>query len=108
MTDRQRQQRFEALLHEHRGIIFKVASVYARDAEDRQDLAQEISVQLWRAFGSYDERRAKLSTWIYRIALNVAISQLRREKSSIGRTGGAAANASSGDHRRWRRGLPSR
>lgn len=70
-------------MREHRAIIVKVASVYARGADDRQDLAQDISVQLWRAFGSYDAQRAKLSTWIYRIALNVAISQLRRETSSL-------------------------
>ena len=83
MTDRQRQQRFEHLLHEHRRIIFKVASVYARDAEDRQDLVQEICVQLWRAFARYDPARARLSTWIYRIALNVAISQLRRQTGAL-------------------------
>ncbi len=83
MTGRKHQQRFEALLHEHRRIVFKVAAVYARDAEDRQDLEQEISAQLWRAFGSYDEQRAKFSTWMYRVALNVAISQLRREKASL-------------------------
>lgn len=83
MTDRQRQQRFEHLLHEYRRVIFKVASVYARDAEDRQDLVQEICVQLWRAYGRYDPARAKLSTWIYRIALNVAISQLRRATAPL-------------------------
>jgi RNA polymerase sigma-70 factor (ECF subfamily) len=70
---------FEALLHEHRGIILKVAAVYARDLEDRRDLAQEIRVQLWRSFGRYDASRAKLSTWMYRIALNVAISYRRRD-----------------------------
>ncbi|HET6433717.1 sigma-70 family RNA polymerase sigma factor [Dyella sp.] len=83
MTDRALQQRFEILLHEHRRLLFKVAAVYARDADERQDLVQEISVQLWRAFAGYDERRARLSTWIYRIALNVAISQVRRERSSL-------------------------
>ena len=53
---------FEALLHEHRGIILKVAAVYARDLEDRRDLAQEIRVQLWRSFGRYDASRAKPQT----------------------------------------------
>ncbi|MDE2154888.1 MAG: sigma-70 family RNA polymerase sigma factor [Xanthomonadaceae bacterium] len=82
MTDRHQQQRFESLLREHRGVIFKVASIYARNLEDRRDLAQEISVQLWRSFGRYDEQQAKFSTWMYRIALNVAISQARRERRS--------------------------
>lgn len=82
MTARQHQQRFEALLDEHRGIVFKVAGLYSRSAADREDLVQEISVQLWRSFGRYDERQAKFSTWMYRIALNVAISQLRRQRWS--------------------------
>lgn len=79
MTDRHRQRQFEALLQEHRGVVFKVASVYARGREDRDDLAQEIAVQLWRSFGSYDAARAKFTTWMYRVALNVAISHLRRD-----------------------------
>jgi len=80
MARRIDQRDFETRLREHRGLIAKVASVYAFSREDRLDLAQEISVQLWRAFGSYDERRAKFSTWLYRIALNVAISQARRRR----------------------------
>jgi RNA polymerase sigma factor (sigma-70 family) len=80
MPDRIDQHGFEARLREHRGLIAKVASIYAGNREDRHDLEQEISVQLWRAFGSYDERRAKFSTWLYRIALNVAISQARRRR----------------------------
>ena len=79
MTARQHQQRFESLLREHRRIVFKVAGLHSRSVADRDDLMQEISAQLWRSFGSYDEARAKFSTWMYRIALNVAISQARRE-----------------------------
>ena len=82
MTARQDQQRFEALLHEHRRIVFKVAGLYSRTTADHEDLVQEISVQLWRSFARYDERQAKFSTWLYRIALNVAISQARRERWS--------------------------
>lgn len=71
------QQRFEALLREHRRIVFKIAGVYARNPHDRDDLAQEIALQAWRSFRAFDERRAKFSTWLYRVALNVAISGLR-------------------------------
>lgn len=87
MNERQSrpQQRFEALLHEHRKIVFKVAGLYAGTAEDRHDLAQEIAAQLWRAFPSYDATR-RFSTWMYRIALNVGISFLRREGLVAGRT----------------------
>src|SRR6185437_6952902 len=55
-----------------------VAGLYSRTAADRDDLVQEISAQLWRSFDRYDETRAKFSTWLYRIALNVAIAQARR------------------------------
>jgi RNA polymerase sigma factor (sigma-70 family) len=68
--------RFAALLEQHRGIVFKVANSYCRLPEDRQDLAQEIAAHLWRAFPSYDPSRS-FSTWMYRIALNVAISYHR-------------------------------
>lgn len=78
MKIRHQQQRFEALLHEHRRIAFKVAGLYSRSMADREDLLQEISTQLWRSFDHYDPARAKFSTWMYRIALNVAISQMRR------------------------------
>jgi RNA polymerase sigma factor (sigma-70 family) len=67
------------LLRSHRGIVLKVAGIYCRDAWDREDLAQEIAAQLWRAFPSFDRAR-KFSTWMYRIALNVAISFVRRRR----------------------------
>jgi RNA polymerase sigma factor (sigma-70 family) len=83
MTNRENQHRFEEMLREHRKIIFKVVAIYARAAADRNDLEQEICVQLWRSFGSYDAGRARFSTWMYRIALNVAISNLRRDRKSL-------------------------
>jgi RNA polymerase sigma factor (sigma-70 family) len=70
------QQRFEALLDTHRGIVFKVASIYCRDVEEQRDLAQEIRAKAWRAYPRYDASRS-FSTWMYRIALNVAISYRR-------------------------------
>jgi RNA polymerase sigma-70 factor (ECF subfamily) len=71
------QARFEALLEQHQKILFKVAGSYCRNAEDRRDLVQEMMAQLWRSFSKYDPQRA-FSTWMYRIALNVAISFARR------------------------------
>jgi len=80
------QDRFQALLERHRKIVFKVANMYCRNPEDRRDLAQEIGTQLWRSFPGFDESRS-FSTWMYRIALNVAISFARqashREKHSL-------------------------
>ncbi len=75
MTDDIRDN-FGTLLQQHRGIVFKVANSYTRNPEDRADLAQEIAAQLWRAWPKYDGRRP-VTTWMYRIALNVAISHLR-------------------------------
>ncbi|TAN09037.1 MAG: sigma-70 family RNA polymerase sigma factor [Rhodanobacteraceae bacterium] len=80
MTPRKRQQRFEALLREHQRIVYKVAGVYAHAGADREDLVQEIAERLWRSFDSFDARRAKFTTWMYRVALNVAISHLRSAK----------------------------
>lgn len=74
--DTQPQERFGELLERHRGIVFKVANTYAFHAEDRADLVQEIAAQLWRAFPAYDAERP-FSTWMYRIALNVAITHVR-------------------------------
>lgn len=72
------QDRFLNLLEEHKKILYKVASAYCRNPADRQDLVQEIVVQLWRSFDRYDESY-RFSTWMYRIALNVAISFSRSE-----------------------------
>ena len=70
--------RFLSLLEEHKRMLYKVAATYSRNPADREDLAQEIVVQLWRSFPRYDERY-RFSTWMYRVALNVAISFYRRE-----------------------------
>ena len=65
-------------LNRHRGILIKVAGAYCRDLAAREDLIAEIVAQLWRAYGRFDERAA-FSTWMYRIAVNVAISIRRAE-----------------------------
>lgn len=79
------QDAFIAALDGHRGILLNVARAYCRDEASREDLVQEIAVQLWRGYPRYNGR-ASLSTWIYRIAINVAISfyraQTRRPESA--------------------------
>jgi RNA polymerase sigma-70 factor (ECF subfamily) len=66
------------LLEEHKKILFKIASSYCPYPADRDDLVQEMTLQLWRSFGRYDDRQ-RFSTWMYRVSLNVAISFYRRE-----------------------------
>lgn len=67
---------FGTLLEQHRGIVLKVAGTYCRNRADRDDLAQEIAAQLWRSFPRFDPKQV-FSTWMYRVALNVAISFTR-------------------------------
>lgn len=76
MPAQNQQDRFVALIDEHRKILFKIAGSYARNAADREDLIQEMVLQMWRSFDRYDEAQ-RFSTWMYRVALNVAISFYR-------------------------------
>jgi RNA polymerase sigma factor (sigma-70 family) len=80
MTTPAWQEEFQTLVEEHKKILYKVCNSYCRNRDDREDLAQEIIIQLWQSFGKFDER-CRFSTWMYRIALNVAISFYRREST---------------------------
>ena len=76
-TTADRQDQFSELLEQHYGIVGKGVRTYCWHPDDGDELSQEIVTQLWRAFPSYDEAR-RFSTWMYRVALNVAISWVRR------------------------------
>lgn len=69
-------QGFAEQLERHRGIVLKVAGTYCRNPDDRAELAQEIASQLWQSYPRFDPARP-FSTWMYRIALNIAISFVR-------------------------------
>ena len=73
---------FVARLEKHQRILFKVAYMYCRDRDDRQDLVQEMLIQVWRSYERFDER-VQFSTWMYRIAVNVAITHYRSETRRI-------------------------
>lgn len=70
---------FIEIIKANEGLIYKVARVYAYSKEDGQDLYQEIVYQLWRSFPSF-RQESKISTWIYRIALNTSITYFQKEK----------------------------
>jgi RNA polymerase sigma-70 factor (ECF subfamily) len=72
-------QEFVKVIKENEGIIFKITTVYCRDGDDQKDLYQEIVYQLWRSFDSF-RGESKISTWLYRIALNTSISHLNKVK----------------------------
>jgi RNA polymerase sigma factor (sigma-70 family) len=77
------QSDFVDRLDRHRGILFKVAAAYCTSSADREDLVQETIAQLWRSYHRFDGRVA-FSTWMYRIAVNVAIAFYRREARKRG------------------------
>ncbi|HTD40542.1 MAG TPA: sigma-70 family RNA polymerase sigma factor [Mucilaginibacter sp.] len=76
------QEQFLKLIEQNKGIIYKVSRAYGKNDEDREDLFQEIMIRLWNAFDRYDDQY-KLSTWMYRVALNVAISFYRKQRRRI-------------------------
>jgi RNA polymerase sigma factor (sigma-70 family) len=73
---------FLTLMAEHQGIIHKICRLYRDSREDREDLFQEITFQLWKSFPSF-KGNSLISTWLYRIALNTAIASYRKEKPTI-------------------------
>jgi len=72
--------RFIQILKENKWVLYKVISLYCKDLEDRKDLEQEILIQLWKSIESYNGQY-KISTWIYKVAMNVAISFYRSNKT---------------------------
>ncbi len=70
---------FLQLISENKGILFKICRVYQDDPEDRNDLLQEIILQLWLAFDSF-KGKSKFSSWMYRVALNSAITFFKKQK----------------------------
>jgi len=67
------------LIEDNRGIIFKICNAYCKNEHDREDLQQEIVYQLWKSYPAY-KQQYKFTTWMYRVALNIAISFYRKTK----------------------------
>lgn len=80
MDEKEQRQRFQDTIEQHKGILFKVARVYCPDKEDQQDLIQEMMIQIWQSIHKYNDQY-KISTWLYRISLNVAISFYRKSST---------------------------
>lgn len=73
---------FSELIQKNQAIIHKITRVYENGWADREDLFQEICLQLWLSYPNFREE-AKFSTWIYRVALNTAISNIRKKKKNL-------------------------
>ncbi|TMP02980.1 RNA polymerase subunit sigma-70 [Pseudoalteromonas sp. S3178] len=69
---------FAQTMEQHKGIVYKIVNSYCQNRDDRQDLAQEILTTMWLAYDNYN-KDYKFSTWMYRVALNVAISYYRKD-----------------------------
>ncbi len=72
-------EKFSAEIVRHKGIVLKICRVYGRGADDASDLYQEIVMNAWTSYRTF-EGRSKFSTWLYRVALNTALYQNRKDK----------------------------
>lgn len=79
MKAEQIDQEFLELVNRYQPVLHRVCRMYADGVEDRRDLFQEMLFQLWRSYGSF-QGRSSFGTWLYRIALNTAISAMRKER----------------------------
>lgn len=73
------QQEFLALIEQHKGILHKVSKLYMDNIDDRNDLVQEIILQLWKSYSRF-EGNSQFSTWMYRVSLNTALTYFKKEK----------------------------
>ena len=79
MQQQEAERQFEKHIREHELLLHKVCRMYAYTDADRQDLFQEMVIQLWKAYPKF-KGDAKLSTWMYRVVINTAITGLRKKK----------------------------
>ncbi|MBL7827879.1 MAG: sigma-70 family RNA polymerase sigma factor [Saprospiraceae bacterium] len=75
----QEKHQFVSILAEYQAIIHKICRAFCPNPDDRQDLFQEITLHLWRSFSTF-KGDSKISTWIYRVSLNVAIAGARKKR----------------------------
>lgn len=75
----EKEQQFMNIIREHERTIYTVCHMFTKDADDVNDLYQEILVRLWKGFGSF-EGRSNIRTWIYRVSLNYCINFSNRQK----------------------------
>ena len=76
------EKQFEVYIKQNELLLYKICRIYAFTDTDRQDLFQEMVIQLWKAFPKF-EGKSKFSTWLYRVAINTAITGLRKKKDFI-------------------------
>lgn len=80
MATRLFEEQFLKDIEENIGVIIKIARVYAKNSQDREDLINDIALELWKSFKSFNGN-SKISTWIYRVALNTSMNYKRKKKN---------------------------
>jgi len=80
--NKETEDKFVTLLEENQNIVHKICRLYTNNQDQHNDLFQEITIQLWRAFPKF-RGDSKFSTWMYRVGLNTAITLYRKSKRSI-------------------------
>jgi len=78
-VERTKEKTFLSYLEKHKGILHKVARMYMDTPEDCEDLQQEIIIQLWKSYDNF-KGESQFSTWMYRVAVNTAITFFKKEK----------------------------
>ena len=73
------QKEFKNIVDEYNGILYKIGRSYSTEEADFKDLYQEMLIQLWKSFARF-KGESKISTWIYRVALNTALTFQRNQK----------------------------
>jgi len=76
---------FINIIEKHKGILYKVITMYCADNENKKDLEQEILIQIWKSLDTYNDTYA-MTAWLYRISMNVAISHYRKTFKIKGKT----------------------
>ncbi len=82
MAEKKTRDEFLKLVQTHQRLLYKICHLYENNAADREDLFQEMVLQLWKSYGNF-KGDARLSTWIYRIALNTALSAIRKNRRRV-------------------------
>ncbi len=82
MTDNNLQERFLTVFEQNIGIIIKISRAYTQTIQDKEDLINDIALELWKSFDRF-KGEAKISTWIYRVALNTSMNFNRRKKRTV-------------------------
>lgn len=80
MTENKQKDLFLDILEKNIGIIIKISGAYTNSVQDKEDLINDITLELWKSFGRF-KGESKISTWIYRVALNTSMNFNRKKKS---------------------------